>query len=89
MKPVLTPKEANDLMRDAGDDTSLETFKRGLRQGKEAAAVSRYAIKHTGPNWYILIDKVTGLTELQTTRFGMEVYAKIFGVKMPKEVSEK
>ena len=34
MKPVLTPKEANDLMRDAGDDTSLETFKRGLRQGK-------------------------------------------------------
>lgn len=34
MKPVLTPKEANALMRDAGDDTSLETFKRGLRQGK-------------------------------------------------------
>lgn len=23
MKPELTPKEANDLMRDAGDDTSL------------------------------------------------------------------
>ena len=43
----------------------------------------------TGPNWYSLIDKVTGRTELQTTRFGMEVYAKIFGVKMPKEVSEK
>ena len=34
MKPVLTRKEANDLMRDAGDDTSPETFKRCLRQDK-------------------------------------------------------
>lgn len=51
--------------------------------------MSRYAIKRTGPNWYSLINKVTGKAELQTTRFGMEVYAKIFGAKMPKEVNEK
>lgn len=59
------------------------------RQGKEAAAVSRYTIKRTGPNWYSLINRLTGRTELQTTRAGMEAYAEIFGVKMPKEVSEK
>lgn len=51
--------------------------------------MSRYTIKRTGPNWYSLIDKVTGNTELQTTRTGMEVYAEIFGAKMPKEESEK
>lgn len=51
--------------------------------------MSRYAIKRTGPNWYSLIDKATGKTELQTTRAGMEAYAEIFGVKMPKEVNEK
>lgn len=51
--------------------------------------MSRYTIKRTGSNWYILIDKVTGKTELQTTRVGMEVYAKIFDVKMPKEANEK
>ena len=51
--------------------------------------MSRYAIKRTGPNLYSLIDKVTGRTELQTTRTGMEVNAEIFGAKMPKEVSEK
>lgn len=56
---------------------------------KEAAAVTRYTIKRTGPNWYSLIDKVTGKTELQTTRTGMEAYAEIFGAKMPKEVNEK
>lgn len=49
--------------------------------------MSRYTIKRTGPNWYSLIDKVTGKTELQTTRAGMEVCAKIFGAKMPKEVN--
>ena len=59
------------------------------RHRKEVAAVSRYTIKRTGPNWYSFIDKATGRTELQSTRFGMEVYAEIFGVKMPKEVSEK
>lgn len=48
--------------------------------------MTRYTIKCTGPNWYSLIDKVTGRTELQTTRAGMEAYAEIFGVKMPKEV---
>lgn len=47
MKPVLTPKEANDLMRDAGDDTSLETFKRGLRQGKYPGGL--YIIVHKIP----------------------------------------
>ena len=51
--------------------------------------MTRYTIKRTGPNWYSLIDEVTGKTELQTTRTGMEVYAEIFSVKMPKEVSEK
>lgn len=51
--------------------------------------MSRYAIKRTGPNWYSLIEKATGKTKLQTTRAGMEVYAKIFGAKMPKEMNEK
>ena len=51
--------------------------------------MSTYTIKRTGPNWYSLIEKATGKTKLQTTRAGMEVYAKIFGAKMPKEVSEK
>lgn len=51
--------------------------------------MTRYTIKRTGPNWYSLIDKATGKTELQTTRTGMEASAEIFGVKMPKEVSEK
>lgn len=47
--------------------------------------MTRYTIKRTGPNWYSLIDKATGKTKLQTTRTGMEAYAEIFGVKMPKE----
>lgn len=51
--------------------------------------MSLYTIKRTGPNWYSLISKVTGKTELQTTRAGMEVYSEIFGAKMPKEVNEK
>lgn len=51
--------------------------------------MTRYIIKRTGPNWYSLIDKATGKTELQATRVGMEVYAKIFGAKMPKEMNEK
>lgn len=51
--------------------------------------MTRYTIKRTGPNWYSLVNRATGQTELQTTRTGMEAYAEIFGAKMPKEVSEK
>lgn len=51
--------------------------------------MTHYTIKRTGPNWYSLINRLTGKTELQTTRAGMEAYAEIFGVKMPKEVNEK
>ena len=64
---------------------------KALRNGRHAneQQKSRHRIKRTGPNWYSLIDKVTGKTELQTTRTGMEVYSEIFGAKMPKEVNEK
>lgn len=51
--------------------------------------MSTYTIKRTGQNWYSLIERATGKTKLQTTRAGMEAYAKIFGAKMPKETAQK
>lgn len=48
--------------------------------------MSRYTVKHTGPNWYSMVDKATGKTVLETTRAGMEIYSKIFCAEMPKEV---
>lgn len=48
--------------------------------------MNRYTIKRTGLNWYSLVDKVTGKTELEATRTGMEIYSKIFCAEMPKEV---